>query len=118
MHASVSLSELATQVQEALNADLDRPWCVHRLYEQVLSAHGSGSRDDMLVVTQCAADELVAHRLARREYVSAVAIGVHCEDALYWSAHSPNQRLADFGPEFESPTVMRRMASHMTCRGL
>jgi len=118
MEAAVSLSALATQIDSALSGDLDRPWCVHRLYEELLAAPGGASQDHMLVATQQAADELVAAGRARREYVSATAIGVHCEDALYWSARSERLQLIEFGPEFESPTLLRRLASHVQCHGL
>ena len=118
MEATVSLSALSAQIDEALNGDLARPWCVHRLYEVLLAGAAVGARDGLLEVTQRAADELVHQGRARKEYVSAITIGVHCEDSLYWSSRSEAQRLSDFGPEFESPTVLRRLASHFQCRGL
>jgi hypothetical protein len=118
MDATVSLSGLATKIQEALNDDLDRPWCVHRLFEEFLSGPGQMGRDDLLAVTRKAAEELVRAGHAREEYVSATSIGVHCEDTLYWSARSGKQRLADFGPAYEWPTVVQRLGSHFQCRGL
>jgi hypothetical protein len=117
MEATASLSELASRVDSTLAGDLDHPWCVHRLYEVLLSAPGA-SRDEMLLVTQRAAEELVAVGRARREYVSATSIGVHCEDTLYWSSGSDRQKLADFGPAYEWPTVVQRLSSHFQCRGL
>jgi hypothetical protein len=106
------------EIDSALNEDLERPWCVHRLYEKLLAAPGPESRDIQLVKTQAAADELVHAGRAEREYVSASAIGVHCEDVLYWSNRAHKHHLAEFGPEFESPTVLQRLASHFQCRGL
>jgi len=118
MSSTVSLSDLANRIEEALNGNVSRPWCVHRLYETLLSQGESRTRDSLLEITQHAADELVAAGRARREYVSAIAIGVHCEDALYWPARSPELRLSDFGPEFESPAILHRLASHFQCHGL
>jgi hypothetical protein len=118
MEAAISLSPLATRIDVALNEDVDRPWCVHRLYEKLVSGQATASRDNMLEVTQRAAEELVRLGRARREYVSAIGIGVHCEDALYWTARSDRSQLSDFGPEYESPTILHRMASHFQCRGL
>jgi len=118
METTVSVSSLATRIDAALNGDVDRPWCVHRLYEELLATPGPATREDMLVLTQRAAEELVSAGRAQREYVSTSAIGVHCEDILYWSVRADRQKLSDFGPEFESPTVLRRLASHFQCRGL
>jgi hypothetical protein len=118
MDAVVTLSPLASRIEHTLTEDVDRPWCVHRLYEEVVAAPGPGGRESMLELTQRAADELVAVGRARREYVSAIGIGVHCEDALYWAPNCQQSCLADFGPEYESPTILHRMASHFQCRGL
>ncbi|MGA9838935.1 MAG: hypothetical protein WBF81_03405 [Thermoplasmata archaeon] len=106
------------RIQATLDETPERPWCVHRLYEELLAKGPSPSRDDGLVVTQGAADDLVTAGRAHREFVSAVGIGVHCEDSLYWSRHSEKTSLAEFGPEYESPTVLRRLASHFQCHGL
>ena len=118
MEATVALSPLATKIGAALNQDLDRPWCVHRLYEELLSGSGSSSREELLAVTAKAAEELVRTKRARQEYVSATTIGVHCEDTLYWSVGAGKERLADFGPAYEWPTVVQRLGSHFQCRGL
>jgi len=118
MDATVTLSHLAIQIESALNDDLDRPWCVHRVYEEFLSSPGLGSREELLGVAQKAAEELVRAGRARQEYVSATSIGVHCEDTLYWSSRSARERLADFGPAYEWPTVVQRLGSHFQCRGL
>jgi hypothetical protein len=118
MGAPTSLSKRATQIDSALKGDVDRPWCVHRIYEELFQTPTPGSRDDDLVVTQKAAEELVAIGKARRESISAISIGVHCEDTLYWSALADKKRLADFGPEYEWPTVLQRLGAHIQCRGL
>ncbi|MGB6500082.1 MAG: hypothetical protein WBG19_01580 [Thermoplasmata archaeon] len=109
---------LMTRIERALDGTPNRPWCVHRLYEEVLASEAPGNREQMLDTTQRAADALVSEGRAVREFVSAVGIGVHCEDSLYWSPRSSKQRLADFGPDYESPTILRRLASHFQCHGL
>jgi hypothetical protein len=118
MEVHAALSPLAAQIDSALNSDLERPWCVHRLYELDPAAPTATDRDSGLTLVQRAADELVAAGRAKREYVSATGIGVHCEDALYWSPRAHRAALAEFGPEYESPTVLHRLASHFRCRGL
>ncbi|MCI4337793.1 MAG: hypothetical protein L3J72_00595 [Thermoplasmata archaeon] len=111
--------EMFKALQGALDANPERPWCVHRLYEEVLVPAGSlGDRDRLLEQTERAANALVAAGRARHEAVSALAIGVHCQDTVYWSTRSPYERLEEFGPEYESPTILRRLASHMRCHGL
>jgi len=118
MSAAAGSGELKDRIEELLVEAPDHPWCVHRLYEQLVAAPGAGTRDDLLVVTRDAAEELVVEGRARREFVSAIGIGVHCEDSLYWARNSEKRELADFGPEYESPTVLRRLASHFQCHGL
>jgi len=113
-----SLSALPEQIETTLNGSPDRPWCVHRLYEELLQAHDPGDRDGLLLATKHAADALVRAGRAAGETVSAVSIGVQCQDSLYWSSLAQRARLEDFGPEYESPTILRRLASHMYCHGL
>ncbi len=118
MDAPPQISRLAVRIESALKEDLNRPWCVHRMYEELFSTPDPTSRDDQLVVTQRAAEELVARGQAHREAIAADSIGVHCEDTLYWSVETNKLRLADFGPEYEWPTVLQRLGSHIQCRGL
>jgi hypothetical protein len=110
--------DLKDRIERTLEETPYRPWCVHRLYEELIVTGAPDAREHMLEVTQRAAEELVAEGRAQREFVSAIGIGVHCEDSLYWCRESEKLRLADFGPEYESPTVLRRLASHFQCRGL
>jgi hypothetical protein len=111
--------EFLRVLQSALDEDPERPWCVHRLYEEaILPAGLQGQRERMLEVTEQAANSLVAAGRARHEAVSALAIGVHCSDTVYWSVRSPHRRLEEFGPDYEAPTVLQRLASHMHCHGL
>ncbi len=112
------LSKRAAQIDSALKADVERPWCVHRIYEELFQTPDATSRDDLLVATQRAAEELVVAGSARKESISAFSIGVHCEDTLYWSVETDKRKLADFGPEYEWPTVLQRLGSHIQCRGL
>ena len=118
MIPSLAASDLKDQIEAALESTPDRPWCVHRLYENLLASRAPGSREDMLAITLRAADDLVMEGRAHREFVSAIGIGVHCEDSLYWSPHAGRQSLAEFGPEYESPVILRRLASHFQCHGL
>ena len=113
-----TLPVLKTRIVEVLDGPPERPWCVHRLYEELLAGPSPERRDDLLALTQAAAEELVNEGRAHREFVSAVGIGVHCEDSLYWSRDSNKRSLANFGPEYESPAVLHRLASHFQCRGL
>jgi len=113
-----SRAGLEEQIESALNKDPERPRCVHGLYEELLAPVSPDSREDLLDLTRQAAEDLVEHGRARRRYVSAIAIGAHCEDAVYWSVASPNRELEDFGPEFEQLSIARRLASHFQCHGL
>jgi len=115
---SASLGTLRERIEATLNDSPDRPWCIHRLYEHLLARESPRDREGSLRATEEAADQLATDGEARREAVSAVSIGVHCQDALYWSTLSDKRRLDDFGPEYESPAILHRLASHMQCRGL
>jgi hypothetical protein len=115
---SVALFDLMDRIETTVNDSPNRPWCVHRLYEELVAATAPATREDLLTITQKAADDLVYEGRIRREFVSAIGIGVHCEDSLYWSLGSEKRTLADFGPEYESPLVLRRLASHFQCHGL
>jgi hypothetical protein len=116
--ATPSVLELKTRIQATLDERPDRPWCVHRLCELLLGMRARAEREAMLRLTQASADALTADGKARREFVSSVAIGVQCEDALYWSARSPWVSLDQFGQEYESPRILRRLGSHFECHGL
>jgi hypothetical protein len=109
---------LSERIERTLNETPDLPWCIHRLYEELLQAHDPRGREDLLLETQHAADSLVRAGRAGGETVSAVSIGVHCQDSMYWSTLAGKQRLEQFGPEYESPTILRRLAAHMYCHGL
>ncbi len=117
--ATPSRSQLMDQIETTLNADLDRPCCIHRLYESVAEPFRQGEiLDSLLSTVEGAAEELARRGRARSEAISAVSIGVHCQDTVYWSVRSPNQTLRDFGPEYDSPMILRRLASHIRCHGL
>jgi hypothetical protein len=109
---------LTRQIDEALNQLPLRPWCIHGLLVETFEGSGPGERDRLLQEIERAAEQLVRDGRARHEAVSAVSIGVHCEDSMFWSTKSPKSALEAFGPEYESPTILRRLASHMYCRGL
>jgi hypothetical protein len=111
-------AELSRQVEVVLERHPDRPYCVHGLFEELLAPLARGNRDQLLDATRHAADEAVSRGRARMEFVSAIAIGVHCEDVMYWSIRSPKLHLKDFGPEYESPTILSRLGAHITCHGL
>jgi hypothetical protein len=118
MERTRPVPDLKSRIEEVLDRDPDRPWCVHRLYEELIATWSAAPRDDMLEVTRKAAEDLVQEGRAQREFVSAIGIGVHCEDSVYWAEASAKHRLSDFGPEYESPTILRRLASHFQCHGL
>jgi hypothetical protein len=113
-----AIDALAEEIRRALETDLERPWCVHRLYEEVVSASGKFPLDDLLLKTELAANYLAQTGRARREGISALAIGVHCQDTLYWSLRAPQERLVDFGPEYDAPEVLNRLVRHFQCHGL
>ncbi|HTT25455.1 MAG TPA: hypothetical protein VMH90_00635 [Thermoplasmata archaeon] len=106
------------RIEAALNARSERPWCVHRLCDEIVRPIAPVGDVDLLEVTKRAADELSRSGRARLEPVSALTIGVHCEDWVYWSTLSPKASLAEFGPEYESPAILYRLASHFQCHGL
>ncbi|MCI4366352.1 MAG: hypothetical protein L3K08_01225 [Thermoplasmata archaeon] len=106
------------RIEAALNAKLDRPWCLHRLCDEVVRPIAPEGDANLLEVTKRAADELSRSGRARNEPVSALMIGVHCEDWVYWSAFSKKSKLSEFGPEYESPAILYRLASHFQCHGL
>ena len=111
-------SELRDRIAETLEQDPDRPWCVHGLYEALLASGNEPRRDTLLLETQRAAEALVGEGRARREFVSAIGIGVHCEDSVYWTPRAAKATLSEFGPDYESPAILYRLASHIRCHGL
>lgn len=115
---TLSLEELKLQIQTAIRSEPLQPWCVHRLAESILAPDDPDVRTSAVLRTENAANVLTDEGKARRETVSAVTIGVHCQDTLYWSPEATQKALEDFGPEYESPAVLRRLASHMYCHGL
>jgi hypothetical protein len=109
---------LKDRIARTLDDSPDEPWCVHRLFETLAPPDRLFDRDRGIEQARSAADELAEEGRARRELVSAVSIGVHCDDSVYWSARSERRRLAEFGPDYESPTVLRRLSAHFQCHGL
>ncbi len=110
--------ELCERIARTLERDPDRPWCVHGLYEALVASGTDPRRDELLIETERAAEALVTKGRARREFISAIGIGVHCEDSVYWTPHAGKTNLAEFGPEYESPAILYRLASHIRCHGL
>jgi hypothetical protein len=113
-----SISALRARIQATLDQEPFRPWCVHGLYEELTDPDGHADREDGLMRTQLAADELAANGELHREEISAVTIGVQCQDTLYWSKRAAMDRLEEFGPDYESPAILRRLGAHFLCRGL
>ncbi|MCI4335581.1 MAG: hypothetical protein L3K17_00060 [Thermoplasmata archaeon] len=112
------MEDLMDRIEEALNEEPYRPWCLHRLCEEVVATRIPRDRDGLLRLTEQLADQLAAEGRAQREPVSALSIGVHCQDSLYWSVKANQHHLEEFGPEYEVPTILHRLASHMYCHGL
>jgi hypothetical protein len=113
-----SIPPLRDRIQATLEQEPYRPWCVHGLSEELADPGGFGDRDELLMRTQLAADELAANGVLRREEISAIAIGVHCQDTLYWSKRAAMDRLDDFGPDYENPALLHRLGAHFRCHGL
>ena len=110
--------ELGRRIQATLETAPLRPWCVHRLYESIVAAADGRPLDAGLSATEQAAEALRHGGRVQGESVSALAIGVHCQDSLYWSVRSQHHRLEEFGPEYAAPTILYRLAAHFRCHGL
>jgi hypothetical protein len=119
MRPPEDLHPAVERVTAAVEGDQERPWCVHRLAEEVLLPWiGDQGRDSLIDLARDAADVLIREGQVRSEPVSATAIGAHCDDLLIWSTHAPARTLADFGPDYEVPFVLQRLVSHFQCHGL
>jgi hypothetical protein len=114
----LAVDGLKERIEANLNDSPERPICVHGLCETLQDADPTASREVLVESVRAAAEDLVQEGHAQHAYVSAIAIGAHCEDEVFWSARSPYQHLEEFGPEFEQLTVARRLASHFECHGL
>lgn len=112
------MAALMDHIQQALDETPFRPWCIHRIGDEIVAPEIPQERDGLLRLSEQLADELARDGRARREAVSALSIGVHCQDSLYWSVRADPRSLEEFGPEYESPTILHRLASHMYCHGL
>lgn len=110
--------EVKGRIEAALNERPDRPYCQHRLYREVVAPAIDPGSSDLLMATQLAGRELAKEGRARCEAVSTLSIGVHCEDWVFWSMRSSRTRLDEFGPDYESPAILYRLASHFQCHGL
>ncbi|MGA8275148.1 MAG: hypothetical protein WB789_01055 [Thermoplasmata archaeon] len=113
-----TVDDLKEQIEANLNDSLDRPICVHGLYKTIKEADPGTHRDDLAEGVRAAAEDLVQEGHAQHAYVSAIAIGAHGEDEVFWSSHSPHQHPEEFGPEFEQLSVARRLAALFECHGL
>jgi hypothetical protein len=112
------IAHLQDQVEATLNDSPDRPICVHGLLETLKESEGGAPRDEVMELVRTAAENLVREGQAHHAFVSAIAVGAHCEDEVFWTSRSPHQQLEEFGPEFEQFAVARRLASHFVCHGL
>jgi len=111
-------AEMRERIETAVNEKPYEPWCVHRLHEELSEPDVITDREHMPMVTQLAADQLAAAGRLEREEVNAITIGVHCQDTLYWSTRAGMTRVEQFGPDYESPAVLRRLGAHFRCHGL
>jgi hypothetical protein len=114
----ILVAGLQDQIETTLDDSPDRPICVHGLYETLKDGEVTGKREEVVELLRSAAENLVREGHAHHAFVSAIAVGAHCEDEVFWSAHSPHHHLEEFGPEFEPYAVARRLASHFECHGL
>jgi hypothetical protein len=115
---SAARAGLKDHIEAALNESPDRPICVHGLYETLKETEPVPPRDETLEALRGAAENLVREGHAHHAFVSAIAVGAHCEDEVFWSARSPFHQLEEFGPDFEQFALARRLASHFECHGL
>jgi hypothetical protein len=109
---------LKDRIEAAVNDEPFRPWCVHRLHEELGGPDPTEDREYQLMATQLAADQLADRGRLLRQEVSAVTIGVHCQDTLYWSPKAGFSSVDEFGPDYESPALLRRLGTHFLCHGL
>ncbi|HKV90137.1 MAG TPA: hypothetical protein VJQ43_02955 [Thermoplasmata archaeon] len=113
------LASLRAGVDASVSGEPLEPWCVHRLAETLQDPTGNeAEREQQLMVTQLAADQLAAEGKLKRASVNAIALGVHCEDVLYWSPKTGFDRVAEFGPDYEEMALLRRLGAHFRCHGL
>ncbi|MCI4360455.1 MAG: hypothetical protein L3J91_02015, partial [Thermoplasmata archaeon] len=59
MASALTTATLTDRIVAALNEAPYKPWCVHRLYEELIPASVPSERDGLLLETQHAADALV-----------------------------------------------------------
>jgi hypothetical protein len=109
---------LSAPIEQLLESDLEKPWCVHRIARALSESLPESDRPVRFDVVEAAADHLVEAGRALGEKVSAISIGVHCQDSVYWSRKAPERQLEAFGPEYESPRILHRLAAHFECHGL
>ena len=109
---------LRDRIEAAVNEEPFRPWCVHRLHEELVEGLSDEDREYQLMATQLAADQLADRGKVLRQEVSAVTIGVHCQDTLYWSRDSGYTSVDEFGPDYENAALLRRLGAHFQCHGL
>jgi hypothetical protein len=110
--------ELRDRIEAAVNEEPFRPWCVHRLHEDLVEPFSQENRDYQLLATQLAADQLADRGRLLRQELSAVTIGVHCQDTIYWSPKAGFATVDEFGPDYETPALLRRLGAHFQCHGL
>jgi hypothetical protein len=115
---SRAAASLREQIDASVSEEPFRPWCVHRLHEELVDPTSTEDREMGLMRMQLAADQLAAAGRVKREEVNAFTIGVHCQDTLYWSPRAGVERLEEFGPDYQSPTLLRRLGAHFQCHGL
>jgi hypothetical protein len=112
------VEELKARLEAKLGQSLDRPFRVHGMAEALPPETPAQSRDTLVEQVRRVADGLVRKGLARRAYLSAIAIGARCEDEDYRSSRSEFRSLEELGPEFEPLAVARRLAAHFMGHGL
>jgi hypothetical protein len=116
--AAAGARALRDRIEAVVNEEPYRPWCVHRLHEELEGPDPVEDRAFQLMVTQLAADQLADRGRLLRQEVSAVTIGVHCQDTLYWSPKAGYTSVEGFGTDYESPALLRRLGAHFQCHGL
>ena len=109
--AAASLDQLMANLQNHLDANPERPFCVHEMFDAVGSHHLG---EDMLVETQHSLNHLARLGRIRTSGMMVERSEGVCDDWFYWSTKSPHKHLDEFGPKWQFPALSDKIKEH--CR--